>query len=334
MKNKDIIFEIFNYLGVNYFSRLLNKSKDICLMYHGVVPDNYPIESWLLVKESQFINQLKYLKSFWEIVSLDSYLKGRFISSRPKAIITFDDGYRNNYNVAFPILQELNIPAMIYIVTDFIDSNNLFWFDKIIFPIQYHKLTKVGLIDQSFTFDQYHFNGNGTDRWKGIEGLLDDIKLLKSREIEKIANLIFEHFEIDGNYLDLLMPLSSDQLSEMLKSGLIEIGSHTAHHEILTNLEISEVENTISRSIESLSQMIGLRPIHFSYPNGNYSHSIISILKKYNVSSAVTTIDDFINMPKLNEHEIPRKPVGAFDSMGTFKAQVSGFKNYFGTIFF
>ena len=320
------IFSVINLLGINSFFRFVNKTRDLCLMYHGIVPDDYPIESWLLVKDGQFRKQLEYLKQYWEVVHIDAFIKGDFQTSKPKAIITFDDGYQSNYSVAYPILKELNLPATIYVVTDFIGSKELFWFDKVIYSIQHNELTSLDLSTVHHDLSKYSFSSTGKRRWNDIETVLTSIKALGPAKAEDVAQHIFESISPDAKDINFLLSLTKTQIIEMFKSGFIEIGAHTAHHEILTDLILTEAEQTITRSMETINKIIGKVPTHFSYPNGNYSEKVLALMSRYNFASAMTVRNDFINPRNFLKYEIPRIPIGSFDSISLFKSKVSGLK--------
>ncbi len=295
-------------------------------MYHGIVPDDYPIESWLLVKDSNFRKQLEYIKKHWEVVHIEAYMMGEFNTSRPKAILTFDDGYQNTYSVAYPILKDLNLPCTVYVITDFIDTNDLFWFDKVIYALQKKFIRSLNWSELCYGLDNYKFDDIGKKRWRGIETILERIKKLGTEKVEEVAQTIFESVNPDTTQLNLLMPLTKLQIIEMARSGLVEIGTHTAHHEILTDLTIKQAEHTIIRSMETVNEIIGKYPTHFCYPNGNYSEEILELIKRFNFDSAMSVRNDFINPKNFKKYEISRISVCAFDSIHFFKAKVSGFR--------
>lgn len=326
MPKKEKIFKAVNYIGVNDLFRYLNKSKDLCLMYHGIVPDDYPIESWLLVKDGNFRKQLEYLKKHWEVVHIEAYMMGEFNTSKPKAILTFDDGYQNTYSVAYPILKELNLPCTVYVITDFIDTNELFWFDKVIYALQKKPIKSLRCSELCYGLDNYKFDDIGIRRWRGIETILERMKTLGPEKVEEVAQTIFESVSPDTTQLNLLMPLTKLQIIKMDRSGLVEIGTHTAHHEILTNLTIEQVEQTITISMETLNKIMGKYPTHFCYPNGDYSEEILELIKRFNFDSAMSIRNDFINPKTFKKYEIPRIPVSAFESIYAFKANVTGFR--------
>ena len=85
---------------------------------------------WCFVDEHSFRMQIEYLKKHFEIISLSEAVgrmeKGEI--KRPTAVITFDDGYQNNYDVAFPILCRERIPATIFLTTGLINTNDTVWY--------------------------------------------------------------------------------------------------------------------------------------------------------------------------------------------------------------
>ena len=137
-----------------------NENKLLILLYHGVYDhsligiENY---SGKHVKKSEFISQLKLLKdNNFTFLSFDEIIE--IIISKKKfpknsVAISFDDGFRNNFKIACPILDDLKIPAIFYVCSGLIDSNELFWVDKIEACINNTKLTSFELIlDKNFKF--------------------------------------------------------------------------------------------------------------------------------------------------------------------------------------
>jgi peptidoglycan/xylan/chitin deacetylase (PgdA/CDA1 family) len=328
MTNNQKKDKLLNILGINTIFRLINRSKDVCLMYHGVVPDDYPINSWLLVRENDFKKQLNYLNKYWEIISIDSYLNKKFKTAKPKALITFDDGYNNNYTIVYPLLKAYGIPATIYIVTDFIDKNELFWFDKIIYSIQVNRPKSIDLSGYHPKLTRYQFLDDSANQWRNINNLLSDLKKLDPKLTEKISQIVFDQIKPDLQYADHLLPLTQAAISELHHSGLIEIGAHTARHEILTGLSDSRAAQTIKLSRQVITQIVGKPPRHFAYPNGDYNKKIFKILQENNFFSAVTVHSALIDRNKFNPFEIPRLSISSFDSISKFALKTSGFLQF------
>ena len=112
----------------------LLRGKGAILNYHRVLPSN-KIDNSLVnisVSTDNFIRQLNYLKNNFDIISLDDlllHLKNK--SNEFKIAITFDDGYSDNLDYAYPILEKFKAPATIYIITKFINNKVMPWWIKL-----------------------------------------------------------------------------------------------------------------------------------------------------------------------------------------------------------
>jgi peptidoglycan/xylan/chitin deacetylase (PgdA/CDA1 family) len=99
------------------------------LVYHRVCPDRESFRSTYVVSASDFRRQMEYLvRHRYDCVTLDALLAGTTgRNGRPRILLTFDDGYLDNYTHAFPILRELGLPAIVFLVADFSRRTN--WWD-------------------------------------------------------------------------------------------------------------------------------------------------------------------------------------------------------------
>ena len=117
--------------------RAVNRNKFLVVMYHGIVPHQLPMPCWWQIEYDNFKLQMKFLKDHYAVLPLAEIMarinRGE---SLPKntAAITFDDGLENNFTYAYPLLQRLLMPATIFLVSDFIGTNNLLWFDRLYVP--------------------------------------------------------------------------------------------------------------------------------------------------------------------------------------------------------
>src|SRR5215510_12205168 len=129
----------------------------IILTYHRV------IEQWdnvleysqpgMVVTVSTFERQLAILRQHFEVVTLDAVLANGHPSpgaSRPRCVVTFDDGWRDNYDLAFPILRRHDIPATIFLTTDFIGTDRAFWHTELTYLLTRAKLSSLLSDDRAF----------------------------------------------------------------------------------------------------------------------------------------------------------------------------------------
>lgn len=296
-------------------------------MYHGIVPDDYPIDAWTLVRESEFRKQMSHLKKYYKVISIEeaiNQINHPLNGGKPRVVITFDDGYENNYSIAYPIIKAFNFPATIFVATAFIDSPELFWFDKVIYDIQ---STQCQILDLSAHNLDIHYFGSTekSKRWDAIECLLSRLKAEEPSPRKKIVDEIRTRLSPKFEQIGMLFPLKSQQIVDMSGEGLIEFGSHTHSHEILTQLNTDEVRETVKASIEAIFELTGEEVRYFSYPNGEFKNDTIKVLKEARLNAAFTTTNGFWNT-NVRPYEIPRLGVGGYDYIEIFAGALSGVK--------
>lgn len=298
---KSNAIKLFNLFGGPHISRWLNKDNTVVLMYHGVVDDRWPFaeKNWLQVKVSKFRKQMEYLKQHYDVVSIDQ-VNDKRKSNKPRAVITFDDGYENNYTVAYPILRELGLPATIYVVTGTVDTNHIFWYDRL---------------------------------WLcGLHQTIDGLKDKHPREIELVVDeMILPHWtklltNNEFNILQTFGPLKKLHIEEMSNSGLITFGSHTHKHEIVTRISFDEFKYTFLRSLEILKSWNINISNSFCFPNGWFDESHV----KYINSSGIEYIISVGGGAYTSQHSriVPRFGVGRPDEMASFKTDISNVQKY------
>jgi len=310
--------------GVNRLLYRLNP-RAVVLMYHGVVPDAFPIDSWLFVTQSQFKWQMEYLTRYFDVIPVDAALQHREKDEhqgRRVALVTFDDGYRNNYSWAYPVMKEFGLSFTIFVVTGHIDTKRCFWFDEVIMSIQYAKCTFLDLSDWglgAFTFPLV----DPVVRWDSIQNFLTRLKSENPEKRKAIVGEVATRIHLPGEVTEMFHVLNSHEIREMISSGLVEVGSHSSGHEILTGMDEAEVHRNISGSLDTLETLTGMRPRCFSYPNGDYNDSIKVIAARCGIVISFTTENRFWNVG-CDFHTIPRIAIGGYDSHEMFAAKVSG----------
>ncbi|MFQ5675648.1 MAG: polysaccharide deacetylase family protein [bacterium] len=182
------------------------------------------------------------------------------------ALITFDDGLRNNYDVAFPVLAEHSIPAAIFLATEFVDSERFFWFDELYFLLREAIKRRASLSDLNLDLP---CKLNTADLAGLYMEVVQAMKTMAQFDMEKRLNILRREFEFDKKSLvDDFGVLSWSQVREMNSSGLIEFGVHTANHRILQHLARDEWEKELGEPRQMLSRVLGKEVLSFCYPNG------------------------------------------------------------------
>ena len=115
---------------LRFLSNQVHRNSLAILNYHQVSQTLPYLPDWCCLSQSQFAEQMEYLAKHFEVVPL---VKGLEIirhqqkMAKPLAAVTFDDGFQNNYQYAFPILKKMNMPATIFLATGFIDTEETLW---------------------------------------------------------------------------------------------------------------------------------------------------------------------------------------------------------------
>lgn len=303
-KIKSSALSTLGKLGFNEFYRQLLKSQTVVLMYHGVAKDEWVVSSgnWLQVKESMFRSQIEHLKEHYSVVTLTEALRtlGQ-PSKKPKVVITFDDGYANNYTVAYPILKELQIPATIFLVPSMLGTNKLFWYDRL-------RTSLVGDLESN-----------------KIEEIVESYKSRHPHSIDHLVDEFVRGYKLASNQqiYDAYGILTYGQVHEMQSSGLITFDSHTNRHEILTQLVNDEPFETIGESLEVMrGHGIECGSV-FCYPNGRYRPDHFDALTRLGFKAAVSTICKTWNVEDYT-YEIPRIGIGRDLTEPQFEGYVSG----------
>ena len=156
---KDFLRKIYISKQISYLINLVFfpwKGKGAILMYHRILPDEKigeDLDLGLAISCSNFENQIKMLKSRFKIYSMDEFVdnlkkeKNEFMLT-----ITFDDGYKDNLLYALPILEKFEVPALIYITTNFLEQNvDLWWYELMKF-IQNRSVMNFNYEKQNFDF--------------------------------------------------------------------------------------------------------------------------------------------------------------------------------------
>lgn len=264
------------------------------LGYHRVVRDIERAEKnsiyGLVVSKETFRKHCLMLMENFEIVTLQSAansLENKNFTGKPKAVITFDDGYLDNYVEAYPILKELGLPATIFLPTDLIGSGEIlshdkaFWLSKNLFEqkLDFHEIFKNFIAENNLT---EHFAG------------VSDVLTLT----DKIVYLPVEHRDFIINKLEYILAISEypseyalmnwEQIREMNKNG-INFGNHTATHPILPLENETAFADEIFTSKEILEKELGKTVYSFAYPNGQYNENVRRQIIKAGYKFAVTT---------------------------------------------
>ncbi len=283
-----------------YWRRISGKCRIFILMYHRVDYEARPFFE-TVVPPDVFERQVRFLSRHYEIVDLkDLKMMERGGDGKDLVILTFDDGYRDNYTYAFPVLKKYGVPATVFLATDYIGTGRLLWYDRLSW-ILYNgakvpgrkDIVRGGLPDViGERIALFHRSKPQFDAATILRDLAADLKPLAARTREDILDAMGDMCKVmtwpgDG---DRPM-LSWDEVKEMSREG-ISFGSHTMSHPVLSSISYSEARREITQSKRIIEDRIQKPVTTFAYPHGkseDFTEDISAVLLKEGFEYACTT---------------------------------------------
>jgi peptidoglycan/xylan/chitin deacetylase (PgdA/CDA1 family) len=267
--------------------------------YHSVSEPSGPIRRFvkpnIVVAPPVFERQVAFLAARYRCVTMDQVveaLEGGRALPRNAAVITFDDGYRDNHEHAYPILRKHGVPAIFYVAAEPLDGGVPLWTSEIRYlvhatnrPLLAHPVTGAALDV-----------GSPTAREAAIRALA--VTLVQVPRAARQAALVElrQAAAADPRPLRRLM-LTWAQVREMRRGGM-QFGSHTVSHPLLPAMPADEARDEIAGSRAELAARLRDPILHFSYPNpGDGVHctaAVRRLVADAGYTSAVTSGQGYV----------------------------------------
>ena len=260
-------------VGLPLFTRRMldRQGATIVVCYHDVrAPQDPP--SWMRPDTDLFTRQLQWFAGV-----------GRFIGPQDlgvpdergelRILITFDDGYRNNHRLAWPLLRRFQAPALFFVSTAHLLDGEPFWFDRATGPLLHSDATKLDLGAHGLGAITLRRRPPAA-RWDDIDGFLRSLKVLGPADDPRVAAII-ESVESQLPAAALVVreacrPLSVAELREMAADPDCHFGSHGHEHDILVRLPDAGLRRSLSESRRILTDLLGAPVNDLAYPNGDF----------------------------------------------------------------
>jgi peptidoglycan/xylan/chitin deacetylase (PgdA/CDA1 family) len=242
------------------------------LAYHRVLDDDHATfpfdEAVISATTHTFRQQMEFVSRNFNVISFKQLARlerERRAWPERALMITFDDGYRDNYTNAFPILREMGFSATIFLAVAHINAAKLFWWDFIAYCFKQTPLSSVTL--SLFDAQPLSLADTGARR-EATDRVLDWIKEVSESTKSEFVSTLADNLEVRlPKNLAAGMHLSWDEVREMTAGG-IEFGSHTMTHPILSNVNAEQLALEVSESKRIMEQELGSEVLTFSYPVG------------------------------------------------------------------
>lgn len=268
------------------FLGLTRPRRFLILCYHRVNDHAHPFFTGTPV--ALFRDQMEALRRHFTVLPLTALTDRARLRDLPRngVAVTFDDGYRDNYTNAFPVLRDLGLPATIFLTTDAIDGNALLWHDRV--------------------FDAFHRTRKAEAR-ASLAAVLARLRRSTPEERDLRIESLLEELEIEPGVAPGWEKLTWQQVREMASHG-ISFGAHTLDHPILTFVGEEEARRQVRESKRRIETELGSKVTMFAYPNGgasDFDRSTQRIVEEEGLSLAVTTVSGG-NDEKTNPYSLRR----------------------------
>jgi len=286
------------------------------LAYHRILDvdeSSYPFDSELISATKEDFNfQMAYLNQHYSVISF-SELSWSLSKGLPPAdnsvVVTFDDGFSDNYHHAFPILKEHSIPATFFVSTDYVGSERTFWFEEVAYCVkrQMNYAASVSIGQKSFSIPPLDKSG----KERVLAEILLELKAASNQERLKFVDQIKSAVGVSTINDELSRPLNWSQIREIVAGGC-EIGSHTITHPILAQQQTEQAKHEIEASKEVIERETKKACRVLSYPVGNkasYNSQVIEMVKAAGYDFACSYLPGFNASETLTENAYELKRI-------------------------
>ena len=269
---------VMSRTGLDKLAGSLSGAKGVPLVigYHRVVEDfassaKTSIPS-MLVSRRMLERHLDWIGRRFRFISLDELgarLEARDGRNDPVAAITFDDGYRDFYDHALPVLKRKGIPAAVFVVTDLVGTRRVQVHDRL-----YLLLAR-----------RFRPSNGAPPPFQATRTLLETSP---QAELEKVIQTLESEVPISEDTFQPFYSLTWEMLDEMRRAG-ITVGSHTRTHVLLTNENSQRVREEVAESRQEIERKLGTEVQHFAYPSGLFNTAAVEAVARAGYRFGYTT---------------------------------------------
>ncbi len=257
--------------GISFtLSQLPAKDSLLILNYHRIGnPDDDLFDPGVFsTTADQFNDQMSYLKRYVSLVTLEealSFIDGttNANSRRCRVLITFDDGYLDNYEVAYPILRSHSIQGVFFLTTSMVGTCHVPWWDHIAYLVKTARSRRFSLRYPAGLDVDIDKNGLTAS----LRAILNLYKRPDNADPARFIGELTEEAKGEDPPGTLRRFLNWDEAREMTRNGMA-VGSHTHSHNLLSQLEPDQQYEELSKSRAILKEQIGIEANVLAYPVG------------------------------------------------------------------
>jgi peptidoglycan/xylan/chitin deacetylase (PgdA/CDA1 family) len=263
------------------------------LMYHSVMNDPTSVDDWLggIVHSTDvFRGQMELLARNYQPLSLDQVKKfaegNEEVPSR-SVVVSFDDGYVDNYEIAAPILNQIGVPAVFYVTVDCVEEGRLPWPARLRFA--FRTATRESWCDSSGK--NWPLSSSEQREIAYLFSCDQCCKLTGTSQQNYVAE-VEEQLNAKVSHESAELMMTYDQIRGLKKQGHI-IGSHTMTHPNMAQIKLEDARVEMTESKRRLDQHLNTRVQHFSYPcpalSPHWNSQTLAASREAGYATAVTT---------------------------------------------
>jgi peptidoglycan/xylan/chitin deacetylase (PgdA/CDA1 family) len=315
--------------------RRANRAKAVIGMYHGFTArdahDGIENHEQKHLHIRAFTAQLEFLKAHYRVIPLDELIRA-LASGGPlperAAVITIDDGYRSIYTVAYPALKAFQLPAAVFLATEFVDGRKWLWTDRVEYAVS-HAAREA--FDLTIGAERLRVELKDRPSQMAADRLLRSKLKALQQEMRDDAVSALEaaagaRLNSPIHNAELYEPLHWHETAEMVASGLVSIGSHTHTHVIMSRCAPDRAAEELRQSRKIIEDRLGRPCTLFCYPNGrrgDFNGATSQLLKDQGFAGALTTVYG-MNGPAADPFELHRYNLGKPMIPGELEVRLSG----------
>jgi peptidoglycan/xylan/chitin deacetylase (PgdA/CDA1 family) len=317
--------------GADRYFRPLARGRGVILMFHHVRPwrprDFAPNRGLEITPEFLGIVLTELWREGFDIIPLDAVPDRlrRGPSGRPFAALTFDDGYRDNVEHAWPVLRQHNAPWTIFVTTDFVAGNGRLWWLELEEAIA--RLERVVLPRNGEVVELP--NQTTGEKLAAFEAVYSHLRASPEERVRAVTADLAARAGVDTSRLAVDLCLGWDELQTLRREPDVSIGAHTLSHAMLAKCGEITAMREIAESKALLERRLG-RPVrHLAFPFGDPSAVGVRefrLARQAGFSTAVTSRPGHV-FPDHAAHlqALPRVSInGLFQNEAAVRALLSG----------
>jgi peptidoglycan/xylan/chitin deacetylase (PgdA/CDA1 family) len=330
-KKTSKVIDLLFRMGVFDVMHALWPPRLTVLAYHRIADPQSPnfdtFKPNVSATPADFAAQMDFVHRYFKVISsgeVSSWLKSKKPLPANAALVTFDDGYRDNFEHALPVLRERNLPALIFLATDHIDSDSPFDWDLVAYCFRHTRQSEVDLP----LGGRKHWHSEES-RSAVMVSWLNALKQLPDEEKREAVGRLPDVLQVtvpDDAFLGL--HLSWDQVRRLVAAG-VDMGAHTKSHPILTRIPLAQARAEIVESKTRIEAEIEQTVTAFAYPNGlpnDFNSAIENMVQQVGYEAAFTLVPGPTLMATVRRSPmtIRRTFISHKDDLSRFAAKVMG----------